>query len=148
MNLSKFGIKLAEPKEKLIPYITVRIVGDYNDGDYIETNEKIRLYEEDADDVKKTIKFLKKNMKKILKPYFISEPDEEDEDIREEFMDLFDVPFCVDDHCHTIESIEITYTDENGITRKVELKEDPYEDDYEYDFESDFEYDDEDEFEE
>lgn len=142
MTPKDLGLKIATPKKKIIPYITVHIVGDYNDADYIETHERWILnpkYKEDIATYKKAIKFLRKNYETIFKDYFIREPEPEDEDIREEFSDYFNVPFCVDDQCHTIEEIEMTYTDEKGVTYKLELlKEvDPFEDDYEDDWDDD-----------
>lgn len=145
MKLKDLGLKIATPKEKIIPYIAINIVGDYNDGDYIETNEKWTLDETDKEGIKTikdSIKFLRKNYNTLFKRHFVTEPDENDEDICEEFIESFDIPFCVDDYCHTIKKINLTYTDEKGTTYKLELvKEvDPFEDSYE---EEEDEYEDE-----
>ena len=67
----KLGLKIATPKEKIVPYITVHIVGDYNDADYIETNEKWILNKKNISIYKKAIEFLKKNYETIFKDYFI-----------------------------------------------------------------------------
>lgn len=134
MRIESLGLKIAKPKKKIIPYISVHIIGDYNDADYIETNEKWYLDKNDKEsikEIKEAIRFLKVNYDVILKDHFVREPDVEDQDINEEFFERFDVPFCVDDHCHTIEEIELSYTNENGITYKVALNdEDPFEYDY------------------
>lgn len=118
-NLESVGLRKVV-KSNIKPYVTLKVVGDCNDADYVttETEYAISEYDSEIERLRDTVNFIKKHKNKLLKRHAISDTNIADEVFNN---DYFDMPFDGDDHCHTIDSMEFTYTDENGITVDLEI---------------------------
>lgn len=117
-------------KIKDVPVVIVKITGDMNDGDYLTTETEFELAgeytEENLDALKKIVKAFKEYKTTILSRHlankYLNEACTEIKEL-EEFFDceFLDFPFMDDRRCHTVESVEFFYRDENGTVVELEV---------------------------
>ena len=128
--LKELGLVRAEVEDREI--VTVELVGDINDADYVTEKTIFYLDREDNIEVlKELINILKddNNMEAIMSHGFFRRDYDEDNSMSEEELDelsdkiceILDIPFGDDSYCHTLESITIYYTDSEGIIYEMEI---------------------------
>ena len=117
-------------KIKDIPVVIVKIKGDIDDSYFLKTETEFKLAgeyaEENLDALKKIVKAFKEYKTTILSSHLANKDINEACNVPQELEKLFDCeflefPFIDDRRCHTVESVEFFYRDENGTVVELEV---------------------------
>lgn len=122
-EISKLGLSKVETT-KITPYITVELVGDCNSGDVVTTKTYIELSEENREQLnklKELLSLLFEYNQELLSEYCISDYYCGRRKYLKEIIDnpCIQIPFNGNVHCHTLNEINVYYTNENSETIKL-----------------------------
>lgn len=101
----KYTIGEIQPTK--INQFEVIIVGDMNDGDYVTTREFFSEDEFNSNVIDELIE--------LLSNY------SDDYKLRSFTAEYIRIPFDGQEHCHSLESVEVNYYDNNGSVRPVKI---------------------------
>lgn len=110
--MEKYTIGEIQPTK--INQFEVIIVGDMNDGDYVTTREFFSEEDFDKHVVEELIELLSKYSNEYK--------------LRDFCAECIRIPFDGQEHCHSLESVEVNYYDNNGSVRPVVIHEHQAED--------------------